>query len=119
VSPRPISWNRTTSKLISTIINHRISSKINYHQSVHGFRKRRGTSIAIIEAKLRMPMAARRTMKPLYFVFMDLKKAYDTLDRQRTIQILKGYGVRPNFIRFIEKNWKMDTIVFKQAGFSG
>jgi hypothetical protein len=46
---------------------------------------------------------AKQTTKPFYFIFMDLKKAYDTLDKGRTVEVSKGYGVRPNKMRFIEE----------------
>lgn len=105
-------------KLISAIINRRMADAITFHQAVHGFCRGRGTGTAIIEAKLRMQLA-QRTTKPLYFVFLDLKKAYDTLDRQRTLGILKGYGVGRNICSIIEKIWGMDMMVPKQAGFYG
>ena len=105
-------------KLVSAIINRRLTEKITFHDAVHGFRVGRGTNTAIIELKLRMQLA-QRTTKPLYFVFLDLKKAYDTLDRGRTLKILKGYGLGENLCRIIEEVWEMDTMVPKQAGFYG
>ncbi len=41
--------------------------------------------------------------KPHFMIFLDLQKAYDTLDRSRAIQILQGYGVGANLGRFIER----------------
>jgi hypothetical protein len=84
-------------KLISSIINRRLAKALNnkFHDAIHGFREGRGTGTATIEAKLLMQLAARSN-KPLHMVFMDLKKAYDTLDRDRTMKILKGYGVGEN-----------------------
>ena len=105
-------------KLVSTIINTRLMDEIKFHDAVHGFCRGRGTGTAIIEAKLRMQLA-QRTTKPRYFVFLDLKKAYDTLDRRRTLEILQGYGVGHNIRSFIERIWEMDTMVPKQAGFYG
>ena len=105
-------------KLISAIINQRLAAKITFHDTVHGFCQGRGTGTAIIEAKLRMQLA-QRTTKPRYFVFLDLKKAYDTLDRGRTLAILKGYGIGRNILSIIKRIWDMDTMVPKQAGFYG
>jgi hypothetical protein len=107
-------------KVISNIINNRISNKIKYHDAIHGFRRGRGTTTAISELKLLM----RTTMKnkksyARYLVFLDLKKAYDTLDRKRTLEILEAYGVGPNIRRFIEETWNMDEMIPKQAGFYG
>jgi hypothetical protein len=62
---------------------------------------------------------AKLTINPLYFVFLDLKKAYDALDRDRMTKILEGYGVGPNIMRFINIVWIIETVVPKQAGFYG
>jgi len=105
-------------KLVSAIINRRLTEAIAFHDAVHGFCTGRGTGTATIELKLRMQLA-QRTNKPLYFVFLDLKKAYDTLDRGRTLEILKGYGLGENILRIIAEVWEMDTMVPKQAGFYG
>ena len=105
-------------KLISSIINRRMANKIPFHDSIHGFRAKRGTGTAIIEAKLHMQLT-QRAKKPLFMIFLDLKKAYDTLNRQRTMQILEGYGVGVNIRRFIETIWEGDTMIPKQAGFFG
>ena len=57
------------------------------------------------------------SQQPWYAVFLDLKKAYDTLDRRRALLILEGYGVGENIRRILEGVWDMDTMVPKQAGF--
>jgi hypothetical protein len=62
---------------------------------------------------------AHGTSKPLFMVFLDLKKAYDTLDRGRTLKILEGYGVGENTRRFIERIWDGDTMIPKQSGYFG
>ena len=56
---------------------------------------------------------------PRYTVFLDLTKAYDTLDRPRTLEILKAYGVGPNIINIIEQTWEMDCMIPKQSGCYG
>jgi hypothetical protein len=62
-------------KLVSAITNQRLTAQIAFHDAgVHGFCVGRGTNTAIIELKLRMQLA-QRTTKPLYFVFLELKKA--------------------------------------------
>ncbi len=38
-------------------------------------------------------------LKPFYGVFLDLKKAFDSMDRERCIMILEGYGAGPRMIR--------------------
>jgi hypothetical protein len=107
-------------KLVSTIINTRINNVINYHEAIHGFRKGRGTTTAISELKILMSSTMKdKKSNPRFMIFMDLTKAYDTLDRERTLQILSGYGVGKNVCRFINEIWKMDEMIPKQAGFYG
>jgi len=105
-------------KLVSAIINRRLADAIQFHDAIHGFRAGRGTGTAIIEVKLLMQLA-KRSSKPLYMVFLDLKKAYDTLDRGRTLEILEGYGVGANLRRIISRIWDGDTMVPKQSGYFG
>ena len=52
-------------------------------------------------------------------MFLDLKKAYDTLDRSRTLEILKAYGVGPNICHIVEQTWDMDQMIPKQAACYG
>jgi len=105
-------------KLVSSIINRRIASKVKFDDAIHGFRAERGTDTAIMEAKLLTQLCCR-TDEPLFMVFLDLKKAYDTLDRRQAIRILKAYGVWDNLRRVIEKIWQGGTMVPRQAGYFG
>jgi hypothetical protein len=80
-------------KLITTIINKRLLQGIEFHPAIHGFRRRRGTGTAVLECKLLMSMA-HKAGKPLYQIFIDFfSKAYPSMDRGRTLEILEGYGV--------------------------
>ena len=105
-------------KLISSIINARLQHSIEFDDAVHGFRKKRGTGTAIMEAKMLMQLHYRLDV-PLFMIFIDLKKAYDTLDRVQAARILKKYGVGPNVIRFINLIWEGDTMVHRQSGYFG
>jgi len=115
---RGIALLETIYKLISCIINTRLKHNIKFHDAIHGFRAERGTGTALIEAKLKMQLTMRG-IHPLFMIFLDLKKAYDTLDREEAIRILRGYGVGPNIIRIIENIWAGDTMVTKQSGYYG
>jgi retron-type reverse transcriptase len=85
---RGIALLETAYKLISLIIHRRLTSTIQFHDSIHGFRKNHGTSTAIMNVKLLMQMTQRKSI-PLYMLFLDIKKAYDTLDHGRTINMLQ------------------------------
>merc|ERR1712002_1089238 len=49
---------------------------------------------------------------PLYFAFIDFKKAYDSIDRKKLIEVLIGYKINPKIIDLIVQMYKDDhTIV--------
>ena len=103
-------------KLISQIINLRIAAAVKFDEDVHGFRRRRGTYTAIGERKLRMQMAACLSTT-VYQVYLDLRKAYDSVDRERVITLLEKYKVGPNIRRYIQKVWEGQRYYLRQGGF--
>ena len=55
----------------------------------------------------------------LYVIFLDLTKAYDTLDRSRCLEFLEGYGVGPNARRLLNTYWRRLTMVARAASYYG
>ena len=55
----------------------------------------------------------------LYVIFMDLNKAYDTLDSSRSLEILKGYGVGERVRRLLREYWNKSTMVARAGGYYG
>ena len=53
---------------------------IKFHDSLHGGLLKRGTGTATIETKLHQSLAWH-DQRPLYQIYIDLKKAYNALDR--------------------------------------
>jgi Reverse transcriptase (RNA-dependent DNA polymerase) len=105
-------------KVISSIIRERCNYAINFEDSLHGFRAERGTSTAILEAKLRMQTRIAEG-KTMFQVFLDLSKAYDTVDRRKLIHVLKAYGLGTNTTMILENFWNQLWVIPKQGGFYG
>jgi len=105
-------------KVISMIINQRLAEAIQFHPAVHGFRNSRGTGTAILECKLLMQIAHKRC-QPLYQIFLDFSKAYPTLHRERSLEILKGYGVGRKVITLLRNFWEKEVLVARQGPFYG
>ena len=81
-------------KVVAAILHCRLTTAITYQNALHGFRAGSGTGTATLEAKWLQQLAAMRE-EVLYVIFLDLIKAYNALDRSRSLEILEGYGVGP------------------------
>ena len=103
---------------MAEILNRRFTSSSTYHNALHGFRTGRGTRTATLEAKLLQKLAAMRE-EVLYVIFLDLTKAYDTLDRSSCLDILEGYNVGPNARRMMKTYWRRLTMVARARGYYG
>ena len=57
--------------------------------------------------------------KTLHFIFLDLRKAYDTVDRERLLEILEGYGVGPNVLGLLTFYWNSQRCVAKCGKYHG
>ena len=72
-------------KFCTSIMNSRLQSSIVLHDVLHAFRQGRGTGTAIREAKLEQKLG-RIVHKPLFQVFIGVRKSYDSLDRGRCME---------------------------------
>jgi hypothetical protein len=104
-------------KVCERIMDKRLNA-FDLHESLHGCRDRRGTGTAIIEAKLAQQLAHLEQV-PFYGLFLDLKKAFDAMDRERCLMILEGYGAGHNMIRLIRNFWTNATMVCRASGYYG
>ena len=50
---------------------------------------------------------------------MDIQKAYDDLDRERSLELLAAYGVGTRTLRLLQNYWDRLTMVAKSGGYFG
>jgi hypothetical protein len=91
---------------------------IEFHDCLHGGLPKRGTGTASIEAKL-VQQLAWQDQCPLYGIYVDLKKAYDAIDRGCMMEILKAYGVGPKLLRLQNSFWENAKLVCRAGGCFG
>jgi len=101
-------------KVLERIMDCRLDT-IELHDSLHGCRAHRGTGTRVIEAKLAQQLSYLE-LKPFYGVFLDLKKAFDSMDWELCIMILEGYGAGPRMIRLIRGYWRDAIMVCRAMG---
>ena len=78
--------------------------------ALHGFRVGQGTGTATLEAKLSQQLAGL-AHEPLFQVFLDICKAYDSMDRGRCLEVLGGYGMGSNMDRLLKSYSERQRIV--------
>ena len=107
-----------TWKVMAVILHHQLTTGLQLHDALHGFREGHGTGTATLEARLLRQLAAMRE-EVLYVIFLDLTKAYDALDRSRSLEILKGYGVGVRVRRLLREYWVRTTMVARAGSYYG
>ena len=94
---RPISLLPQFSKILEKLFNVRLDNFIERHSilsnSQYGFRPNMSTSLALLELTEEITSALDKK-KSTIGVFIDLKKAFDTIDHTLLLEKLRHYGVR-------------------------
>jgi len=88
-------------KLIVLVINAWAMKGISFHKGIHRFRVARGCNMAIQDAKWDM-MACQESGQTYHQVFLDLSKAFDTVDRTCLFMIMRAYGFGERTMIFLQ-----------------
>ena len=88
---------------------------IKLYDCLHGCRANRRTGTAVIKAKMAQQLSYLE-LKPLYGVFLDLKKAFNSMDWDCCIMILEGYGAGPRMIWLIQTYWHNAIMICCASG---
>ena len=88
-------------KVVNSVIDTLIKTVLTFHDVIYGFCASRGTGMAIMEPKMVQELASI-DQDPLFLAFLDLRKAYNTLEHGRLLQNVEGYGAGPNMRSLLE-----------------
>ena len=94
--------------IIAKIYNRMILNRIRSARDVrlrvnqNGFRPKR-TTVAQMLAPRRIIEGVKANNLKAVLTFIDFKKAFDSIDREKMMKILKAYGIPPNLLRAIDK----------------
>ena len=87
-------------KVCAAVVNCHLKRSVELNDTLHKFREGRGKGTANLEAKLTQQLVGI-AHKPIFQFFLDVYKAYESLDRGRCLEILRGYGLGMNIARLI------------------
>ncbi len=97
INYRPISLLSTFSKIYEKVFSNRLLDYINVKNILHdnqfGFRKNRSTQLALISF-VDIVSAALENQDYVVSIFIDLSKAFDTIDHTILLRKLHNYGIR-------------------------
>ena len=81
-----------------------------------GFMKKMGTSDHVFLLQTIVEKVVKKEKNKLYVVFIDFKKAYDTVNRNRLFNKLKKLGINGTFMQNIEAMYKRTEYCIKLKG---
>ena len=85
---------------MEAIIDTHIKTVVEFHDILHGFRASRGTGTAFMDINMAQDITS------IFLVFLDLWKAYSTLESGRLLQNLEGYWMGPKMWGILEEFWE-------------
>ena len=98
---RDIGMLETLWKVVGALINTGLCASLQMQGVLHGFSPGRGTRTSIMEIKLAQDLASIE-QDLLFLVLLDLRKTYDTVDRDHLLITLEGYGAGPRICGLLE-----------------
>ena len=103
-------------KAVVVILTRHFTAFITYQDSLNGFRGGCGTGTDTLEVKMIQQVTAMKKAV-LHAIFLDLHKAYNSLDRSRCLYILEGYGIGPRALRPLRRYWEQLQMVARAGGY--
>lgn len=109
---RPISLITSLSKILEKVVEKRLNSFIDKFNILspnqYGFRKQKST-VDALQALTNKIYTALDNSKPSLSIFMDLSKAFDTVDHKLLLETMEDMGIRNESLQFFK------SYLFKRA----
>ena len=99
-------------KLVDAVIDTRIKLAVEFHNMFHRFSLGRETEMEILELKFAQELASVE-QSPIFVISLNLRKAYDTLDRGRLLQNLEVYGAGPRLWSLLQEFLYIQEVVMQ------
>ena len=116
INYRPVSLLMTISKILEKIIYNRVFKFLTKHNilydSQYGFRSKHSCEDAILELVGKV-LQSRNEDKYCAGIFLDLSKAFDTLDHHLLLQKMEKYGIRGLTLDWFKSYLSNRTILVK------
>jgi len=100
------------------VINSRVTSKVKFHDCLHGFRADRGTDTAHTESKLFQHLAGT-DQETLFKACLDWANAFATFHKEWAFKKLHEHCCPPKMLALIALQWDKMQVIPKQADFFG
>mmetsp|Transcript_14741 Transcript_14741/g.22020 ORF Transcript_14741/g.22020 Transcript_14741/m.22020 type:complete len:600 (-) Transcript_14741:374-2173(-) len=100
---RPISLIQSIAKLLDSIINSRLRNCLEerIHENQFGFMPKRSTEIPIAKLILQS-QTNNKKKKPTSVLFLDFSKAFDNVDQNLLLNLLKEHGLNTPSMKLME-----------------
>ena len=92
-------------RVCSLVLNCCLKSSIVLHNALNGFREGWVMGTATLEDNIAQQLSGL-AHKPLFQVVLNVRKAYESLDRGQCLEILRGYVIGPNLPCLLKNYWK-------------
>merc|ERR1712179_758155 len=115
---RPIAVTVNNSKIICTILRKKIedfleSNEIKYDNQFGFTAEGRAEHCHFTLDYIANKVYEGKRNKQLYFAFIDFKKAYDSINRKRLIEVLVKFKINPKIIELIVQMYEGDSTIIK------
>ncbi|MCP4114889.1 MAG: reverse transcriptase family protein, partial [Desulfobacteraceae bacterium] len=112
---RPIALTDTLYKIFTRIMTERVEKVVEKYGMVadeqQGFRSDRSCLSASMALKILMARRMKKGQeKPFHVAYLDISKAYDTVDHEKLWEILGGMGIRGNWLENMKKLYKDNVL---------